>query len=540
MPVPYDEPGNVVWQTQIDAEPSAYARALADSLEGILGQGVHDIDGIVARLNDLGRARKALRNGPHRSSRPRWSAWAPENGGLKMSGTTDCPPRGRDPGRSRRPQPLVSDRGELDDQGQARRVDAAGRADRGLAQREGEVQVLADRCPHRGSRLSLGWNLGDRLACWYHGLEVGPGGIVEKVPAVGECPLVGTAAVKSYPCFEHMGGIFAYFGDDRHAEPVEFVFPEEFDSPEWDGILCTSHWRCSYRYAIDNVMDPMHGAYLHARSHSMAEGDKEARMRVRETDAGLIFEKVGQHGLNFDWGGVRRHRRPLDAAVAALSDQCRARRPVRDHGLRDPDRPRQLRVFFWRTRKCTGWERATWRFMYKHKLEALHWDVLEQDRVILERMPGDARDHEFLYQHDTGLARVRRYLSGDSGRAGRRECGREHPGRRVSAISLAGKRVLITGAARGLGRSFAEAALEAGARGGDRRHPGGRGPRRRRGARHRLRCARSRPARVDHTAGRGPPVRHSAGSTAWSTTRPSPPGSAARPARRSTSRPGIG
>ena len=54
MPVPYDEPGNVVWQTQIDAEPSANARALADSLEGILGQGVHDIDGIVARLNDLG------------------------------------------------------------------------------------------------------------------------------------------------------------------------------------------------------------------------------------------------------------------------------------------------------------------------------------------------------------------------------------------------------------------------------------------------------------------------------------------------------
>lgn len=277
---------------------------------------------------------------------------------------------------------------------------------------EGEVQVLADRCPHRGSRLSLGWNLGDRLACWYHGLEVGPGGIVEKVPAVGECPLVGTAAVKSYPCFEHMGGIFAYFGDDRHAEPVEFVFPEEFDSPEWDGILCTSHWRCSYRYAIDNVMDPMHGAYLHARSHSMAEGDKEARMRVRETDAGLIFEKVGQHGLNFDWvefGDTGAHWMRLSLPYLTNAG------PGGQFGIMGfvtPIDRDNCRVFFWRTRKCTGWERATWRFMYKHKLEALHWDVLEQDRVILERMPGDARDHEFLYQHDTGLARVRRYLSG--------------------------------------------------------------------------------------------------------------------------------
>ncbi|MFM9885838.1 MAG: 3-phenylpropionate dioxygenase, partial [Burkholderiales bacterium] len=36
------------------------------------------------------------------------------------------------------------------------------------------------------------------------------------------------------------------------------------------------------------------------------------------------------------------------------------------------------------------------------------WEVLEQDRLILENMSEDARDHEFLYQHDTGLARVRR------------------------------------------------------------------------------------------------------------------------------------
>ena len=48
--------------------------------------------------------------------------------------------------------------------------------------------------------------------------------------------------------------------------------------------------------------------------------------------------------------------------------------------------------------------------MYRHKLEALHWDVLEQDRVILEGMAPDARDREFLYQHDTGLARARRIL----------------------------------------------------------------------------------------------------------------------------------
>ncbi len=36
---------------------------------------------------------------------------------------------------------------------------------------EGRVHALEDRCPHRGARLSLGWNLGDRVACWYHGVD---------------------------------------------------------------------------------------------------------------------------------------------------------------------------------------------------------------------------------------------------------------------------------------------------------------------------------------------------------------------------------
>jgi len=43
---------------------------------------------------------------------------------------------------------------------------------------EGTVHALEDRCPHRGARLSLGWNLGVRLACWYHGVEVGADGTV--------------------------------------------------------------------------------------------------------------------------------------------------------------------------------------------------------------------------------------------------------------------------------------------------------------------------------------------------------------------------
>lgn len=36
------------------------------------------------------------------------------------------------------------------------------------------------------------------------------------------------------------------------------------------------------------------------------------------------------------------------------------------------------------------------------------WEVLEQDRVMLEAMPADADQRENLYQHDLGVVRLRR------------------------------------------------------------------------------------------------------------------------------------
>src|SRR4029077_19014226 len=165
----------------------------------------------------------------------------------------------------------------------------------------GKVHALEDRCPHRGARLSLGWNLGDRVACSYHGVEVVGDGRVARVPAADNTALEGRQCVKSYPCVERHGAIFAWFGDALHPEPAPLTLPDEVSSNAWGHILCTAHWRCNYSYAIDNVMDPMHGTYLHAISHSMGSGDKSAVMRTTKTKTGLIFEKEGQRDINFDW-----------------------------------------------------------------------------------------------------------------------------------------------------------------------------------------------------------------------------------------------
>ena len=79
-------------------------------------------------------------------------------------------------------------------------------------------------------------------------------------------------------------------------------------------------------------------------------------------------------------------------------------------GYVTPVGPQECKVFFWRMRKVEGFERESWRFLYRTRLEERHWNVLEQDRVMLEGMPDDARTREMLYQHDIGVAHLRRAL----------------------------------------------------------------------------------------------------------------------------------
>lgn len=274
---------------------------------------------------------------------------------------------------------------------------------------DGRIHALEDRCPHRGARLSLGRNLGDRIACWYHGVQVDRAGQVVAVPAVDECAMSEECRVKSYQVEERHGAIFLYFpGAKTDAPPL--TLPEELGSPEHSHMLCTAAWRCNYRYAVDNVMDPMHGTYLHGQSHSMAEGAPTATMRTRKTQTGFVFEKVDQSEVNFDWtewGETACLWMRLSIPYQKKFGPGGAFMIV---GFVTPVDERNTMVFFWRIRRVQGWQRGVWRFLYRNRLEGLHWEVLEQDRVLLENMAPEAREHEFLYQHDVGLSLVRRRM----------------------------------------------------------------------------------------------------------------------------------
>lgn len=281
---------------------------------------------------------------------------------------------------------------------------------------DGAVHLQEDRCPHRAAPLSIARYDGTHITCLYHGLQIDGDGVVITVPGLADSALEGKCLVRTFPTEEHNGMILAWYGDPLNLTPASLDLPERLTSDDYEAILCYTEWRTPHRYMTDNNMDPMHGAFLHAVSHSMAAGAQEAEFETLDTNHGFAFQKKGQEDLNFDWSewydnsiqcvlleipypstggpggnfGIVFHITPIDETTSAC--------------------------FFWRHRKVTGWVKDTWRFLYKNRLEERHWHVLEQDRLVAETIKPDADEHERLYQHDMGLVRVRRLIADEAER----------------------------------------------------------------------------------------------------------------------------
>lgn len=276
----------------------------------------------------------------------------------------------------------------------------------------GKLRCIEDFCPHRGAPLSFGEIHQGHISCRYHGVKVDGDGVVVEVPAMPECALEGRKAVASYTVTEANDAVFVYVPSVDRPDAPELVIPDVMRDDTWAGFLCTSVWGANYRYALDNLADPMHGCYLHAESFTLAYGSKQDLMTLDKTDSGFRISRVGQTGENFDWTEFEVHPGGMFCFLEIPYPPAAGPGGVfRIVGLVTPMDARTTKVFFWRMRQVEGLARESWRFLYRAKMESTHWDVLEQDRVMLEGMPDDARKREMLYQHDLGVSRIRQILT---------------------------------------------------------------------------------------------------------------------------------
>lgn len=174
----------------------------------------------------------------------------------------------------------------------------------------GTPHLVAGRCAHRNTQLSLGWVEGDCVRCFYHGWKYDQDGqCVEQ--AVENPGFAAKVRIRAYPVFEYLGLVFAYLGEGP--PPPQPRYPE-FES----GVVCdavTMDVPYNFFQNMENSVDTLHVSWVHRKSNFYADnrlddfkGDSKktgtlegqiVAFEAEETEYGFVFRDV------YDTGAVR-------------------------------------------------------------------------------------------------------------------------------------------------------------------------------------------------------------------------------------------
>ena len=154
---------------------------------------------------------------------------------------------------------------------------------------DGTVRAWEDRCPHRGTRFSIGRVEGDTLTCAYHGWRFDGDGRCVHVPSQPAQKPPGNACARIYRAEEHYGLIWVCVGDP--AQPV-LPFPE-YDDTRLRKVLCGPYdVASSGPRIVENFLDMAHFAYVHTGILGDAEHTAVRDYRVEPWSDGGAFTGV--------------------------------------------------------------------------------------------------------------------------------------------------------------------------------------------------------------------------------------------------------
>lgn len=276
----------------------------------------------------------------------------------------------------------------------------------------GVPRLMADHCPHRGARLSLGDVIDGQLQCWYHHWRFDSTGQCTLVPSQGgTCALADSTRIEvGYPVEERAGYLWAWIGED---EPDPLELPDELTDPSWSTFPETVEWGANWLLALENLVDIMHAPFLHARSITLKSGITEDRVAVTDHETGFEVHRKNQAGVNFDWVDVQLGPLPYVRLDIPLPPSAGPGPPLRILGFLLPlDNDRML-AHFPRFRRVDGRDRLIWRTLYRLRLRGTHMHVLNQDKRMLESMRTVEEAQaggERLAQADRPVIHLRRWL----------------------------------------------------------------------------------------------------------------------------------
>lgn len=128
---------------------------------------------------------------------------------------------------------------------------------------DNRIGCVIDQCTHRGARISKGKNLGNCIACPFHGIQFDENGKTVFVPANGKLAHVEERFnVKSYLVKEAHGMVYLWYGDKDKATD-ELPFFDDFIKEGTVYSEMSDLWNAHYSRCIENQLDVVHVPFVH-------------------------------------------------------------------------------------------------------------------------------------------------------------------------------------------------------------------------------------------------------------------------------------
>ena len=281
----------------------------------------------------------------------------------------------------------------------------------------GRPHVFQDRCPHRGTSLSLGTIRGESLACRYHGWTFDTSGACIDVPtgeALGDRldGLKQRGGLKTYRAEDRAGYIWAFYGDPAQATPLSVV-PYELEDARWVVYGQEYVWKTNWLNILDNILDPLHALFVHVGVATQLRRAQLSQFEVTDD-----FEEgfhLAKRGVLVDGKmGEETHVELLLPGVFRIDLADGTPRGLfRVIMIPTPIDENSTFLFYLQMRRVTGWSRLWWRFQWRTKYRKAQDVIKSQDRAILESLGPieEARVQENLAYSDMGVVHLRRRLN---------------------------------------------------------------------------------------------------------------------------------
>jgi len=127
---------------------------------------------------------------------------------------------------------------------------------------EGKVGLIDEFCAHRGVSLWFGRNEQSGIRCPYHGWKYDINGQCVDVPSEESSAYCEKIKLKSYPCIEQGGAIWAYMGKKEEMPPHPNF--EWSLVPSENRYVSKRYQECNYLQAMEGGIDSSHVSFLHS------------------------------------------------------------------------------------------------------------------------------------------------------------------------------------------------------------------------------------------------------------------------------------